>query len=235
MGRGDRSEWEIVGTSTWDQAYDRIAGTSGEESLGAKLRRRRWAMLMDRFPDLASMRVLDLGGTTQSWELAPVKPAHVTLLNMGLSEVETPDWMRQLAGDACDVPDPIRSEDWDLVFSNSVIEHVGGYAKRAEFAEQVRSLAPAYWVQTPNRYFPVEPHWLFPGFQFLPVAARRTVAQRWPLYRWRSDDRERALREVLEIELVSKTEMAHLFPDAELLPEKVVGLTKSWIAVRRSG
>lgn len=223
-----------MGQSTWDRAYDRLAGTSGEESMGAKLRRRRWSMVAEAFPDLAQMRVLDLGGTIESWGICPVRPAHVTLLNMGIPTGDTPDWMRQVDGDACNVPEPLASESWDLVFSNSVIEHVGGYAKRREFAEQVRSLAPAYWVQTPNRYFLVEPHWLFPGFQFLPVSARRVVAQRWPLYKWRSDDDERALREVLEIELVSKTEMAFLFPDAELVPEKVAGLTKSWIALRRS-
>lgn len=185
------------------------------------------------YPDLARMRVLDLGGTIESWGLCPVRPAHVTLLNVGVTPGETPDWMRQLDGDATDVPAPVRDESWDLVFSNSVIEHVGGHAKRRDFAEQVRSLAPAYWVQTPNRYFPIEPHWLFPGFQFLPVAARRTVAQHWPLYKWRSDDPDRALREVLDIELVSRTEMAMLFPDATLVPEKVAGLTKSWIAVRQ--
>ena len=218
---------------SWDRAYDRLAGTSGEDSLGAKLRRRRWDKVVEMYPDLARMRVLDLGGTIESWGLCPVRPAHVTLLNMGVAQGETPDWMRQLDGDATDVPAPIRHESWDLVFSNSVIEHVGGHAKRRAFAEQVRSLAPAYWVQTPNRYFPIEPHWLFPGFQFLPVAARRTVAQHWPLYKWRSDDPDRALREVLDIELVSRTEMAMLFPDATLVPEKVAGLTKSWIAVRR--
>lgn len=218
---------------SWDRAYDRLAGTSGEDSLGAKLRRRRWDKVVEMYPDLARMRVLDLGGTIESWGLCPVRPAHVTLLNMGVAQGETPDWMRQLDGDATDVPAPVRDESWDLVFSNSVIEHVGGHAKRRDFAEQVRSLAPAYWVQTPNRYFPIEPHWLFPGFQFLPVAARRTVAQHWPLYKWRSDDPDRALREVLDIELVSRTEMAMLFPDATLVPEKVAGLTKSWIAVRQ--
>ncbi len=37
------------------------------------------------------------------------------------------------------------------------------------------------WVQTPYRYFPIEPHWIFPGFQFLPLSARTEISRRWPL------------------------------------------------------
>ena len=55
---------------------------------------------------------------------------------------------------------------YDVVFSNSLLEHVGGHAQRAALAREVRSLAPRHWVQTPYRYFPLEPHWLFPGMQF---------------------------------------------------------------------
>lgn len=62
---------------------------------------------------------------------------------------------------------------FDLVYSNSVIEHVGGHARSCDFAGMVKTLARRHWgVQTPYRYFSIEPHWLFPGLQFLPQSAR---------------------------------------------------------------
>lgn len=59
-------------------------------------------------------------------------------------------------------PMRFRWQDFGLVYSNSLIEHLGGHARRAAFAEQVRSLAPRHWVQTPYRYSLIKPHWLVP-------------------------------------------------------------------------
>lgn len=219
----------------WDRAYDRLVDTSGAGSVGAHMRQRRWAMLVESFPSIADMHVLDLGGTVDSWKQCPTRPGHVTLVNDGSTPDDiaavTPDWIEQREGDACALPPDLRRRAWDLVYSNSVIEHVGGHARRRDFAAAVADLGPAHWVQTPYRYFPIEPHWLFPGFQFLPVGARTTVAMRWPLYKWRTDDREAALREVLDIDLVSRTEFELLFPRSEIVSERWMGLTKSLIAV----
>jgi hypothetical protein len=222
----------------WDRAYDRLVDTSGGDSVGARMRQERWAMLVESFPGIADMHVLDLGGTVDSWLQCPIRPAHVTLVNDGSTPGDvgtaSPDWIDQREGDACALPADLRARPWDLVYSNSVLEHVGGHARRQDFAAAVHDLGPAHWVQTPNRYFPIEPHWLFPGFQFLPVGARTTVAMHWPLYKWRKDDREEALREVLDIDLIGRTELEHLFPRSEIRAERWMGLTKSLIAVRGS-
>ena len=102
------------------------------------------------------------------------------------------------------------------------------------FAAAARRLAPRYWIQTPYRYFPVEPHWLFPGFAQLPVPARAWVTRRWPLgsYAGVAGDRRRSVDHALEIELLSRTEMGHYFPDADIRCERVAGIPKSLIAVR---
>ncbi|MEI6506629.1 MAG: methyltransferase type 11, partial [Planctomycetota bacterium] len=125
------------------------------------------------------------------------------------------------------------STDFDLVFSNSLIEHVGGHASRLELAEAVRDLAPRHWVQTPYRYFPLEPHWLFPGMQFMPAAARVQIAAHWPLSHTKPESVQAARRDVLWTELLSTTEMRDLFPESILLHERVAGLTKSLIAVKQ--
>lgn len=218
----------------------RIVGMEGD-SLSARARARRFAMLLARFPALEQMRVLDLGGEPRTWRAAPVRPREVVLLNLGWqtgrqqAELgEDASWMRVVAGDACDPPPALADEGFDLVFSNSVIEHVGGHARRRAFAAAVHALAPAHWVQTPNRFFPVEPHWVCPGFQFLPPAAQAQVMRRWPVgnYSARRWTREEALRLVLGTELLCTAQMRFYFPGSEILRERFAGLTKSLIAVR---
>jgi hypothetical protein len=152
-------------------------------------RRRRYATLAARFPGLANMKVLDLGGEYQEWADAPVRPRELVTLNVGWHAEMAADqarragvtWARSVAGDACDPPAELFEEHFDLVFSNSVIEHVGGHARRIGFANAVHAVADHHWIQTPNRWFPLEPHYLCPGLQWLPTGPRAGVARRWPV------------------------------------------------------
>lgn len=201
-------------------------------SLGGKRRARRAAWLSETFPGLADMTVLDIGGRVASWADAPVRPAHVHLVNLETPPTDLPDWAESDQADACDLPAAIRSRRYDLVFSNSVLEHVGGHEQRRRMAAVVRELAPRYWVQTPYRYFPIEPHWVAPGMQFLPVPARVLIARKWPLAYTPNKPWEQAMRQVLTTELVGRTELRYLFPDATIRSERIAGLTKSLIAIR---
>ena len=211
----------------------------GPSSISGQARARRWELLAQLFPQLPSYRVLDLGGTADSWLVAPVQPKAVTVLNLHDTELTVgregeplPDWITLATGDACDPPAEIRAGGFDLAFSNSLIEHVGGAARRAMLAGVVREAAPRYWVQTPYRYFPVEPHYLFPGFQFLPVAARARLARSWPGVHTRATSWSGGVGVALEVELMSATEMRFLFPEAAIRYERLAGLPKSLIAVR---
>jgi hypothetical protein len=205
-------------------------------SLGAGFRERRWALALERFPELADMSVIDLGGTVQAWERAPVLPAHVTVLNLTEPGESTNSAIVPVMGDACDAASVLaaagKRTQFDLVFSNSVLEHVGGHASRSRFAESARHLAPRHWIQTPYRYFPIEPHWLFPGMQFLPLFVRSRIAARWPLSHSHSPDLVEATSAALWTDLVSVTEMRHYFPESEIARERFLGLTKSVIAIR---
>lgn len=202
------------------------------DSYGARRRARRAAWLSQTFPELAEMTVLDLGGRVESWARVPVRPARVHVVNLEPLPVELPDWAEADHADACELPDAVLSRRYDLVFSNSVLEHVGGHERRRRMAEAIRALAPRYWVQTPYRYFPVEPHWVAPGMQFLPVPARVAVARTWPLAYTPGKSWELAMKQVLTTELIGRAEMRYLFPDAAIRAERLLGLTKSLIAVR---
>jgi hypothetical protein len=183
------------------------------------------------------MRVLDLGGWISSWTVAaPVAPAQVVILNIE-DPPESRAHVKVITGDACDPPAELRMERFDLVFSNSVIEHVGGHARRLQFVETVNHFSDCHWVQTPYRYFPLEPHWVFPGMQFLPLSARSTISARWPLGFARHmeplpEGKAAHVRLTAEIELLSRTEMEHYFPESSVIAERFVGLTKSLIALK---
>jgi hypothetical protein len=186
---------------------------------------------MHEFPDLDRMRVLDLGGTTLFWQRAPVRPRAVTVINL-CEPGEGLRWVTPIIGDACQASDLVNGEEFDLVFSNSVIEHVGGHSARTRFANEIRTLAPRYAIQTPYRYFPLEPHWLFPLMQFLPRNVRGWMAPRWPLghtYGW---DCAEAKNEEMSTELLNATDMRAYFPDARLKWERIAGVPKSLTAIR---
>jgi hypothetical protein len=203
-------------------------------SLGAKARMRRWEMFSNAFPTIEKLRVLDVGGTVEAWRRAPVKPRHVTVLNLFEPGESDDNSITPVTGDACNAADELAranvETNFDLVFSNSLIEHVGGHAARSRLAGQVHRLAEHHWVQTPYRYFPLEPHWLFPGMQFMPTAARVQIARYWPLLR--AANAENAIHMVLWTELIGVTEMRDYFPNSTILHERVLGMTKSLIAVK---
>lgn len=208
----------------------KLTDSTDDTSLSARARRKRFAELLRRFPTLADMTVLDLGGTPGFWAGAPVRPRHVTIVNLddmggGSQGIDV------VQADACDLPAEATGRSYDLTFSNSLIEHVGGHQRRLQFAKQVRAAAPHYWVQTPYRYFPLEPHWVFPGQQFLPAPARAYISRTWKAGHIRSDVSS-AVADVLWVELLGVTELRHYFPEADIYRERFGGLTKSITAVR---
>ncbi|NYD34552.1 class I SAM-dependent methyltransferase [Actinomycetospora corticicola] len=172
------------------------------------------------------MSVLDLGGTIEYWESAPVKPNDLTIVNL------LPARDGQMQGDACDPPSAVLNRRFDLIVSNSVLEHVGGHYRRQQLAEVVRNNGDRHWVQTPYRYFPVEPHWLFPGLQFLPFAARVKVTQNWPMGHMQERDEYGAVELVHEVELVSRRQMSSYFPESTVWFERFAGLPKSLVAFK---
>ncbi|MGU3293300.1 class I SAM-dependent methyltransferase [Williamsia sp. M5A3_1d] len=214
-----------------DRLSSRLVDANNPRSLSYRARKRRWLKFAETFPDVADMRVLDLGGTPDFWRNAPSRPGHLTLVNMvpataGAGEVV-------VLGDACDPPSAVLSERYDLVVSNSLIEHVGGHSRRQELSDVIRSVGDSYWVQTPYRYFPIEPHWMFPGLQFLPFEARVRVTQQWKIGNMQTADRQTAIDNVAEVELLGITQMRDYFPDGDIWAERAAGLIKSMVSIRR--
>ncbi|MCX8996228.1 class I SAM-dependent methyltransferase [Rhizobiaceae bacterium BDR2-2] len=171
-----------------------------------------------------SVTVLDLGGQPMIWE--PVDPSlDITILNLpGIAQAapHSHHTIRYVEGDACNVTG-YEDQSFDIVFSNSVIEHVGDERFRAAFAREVQRLGKSYWVQTPCKYFPIEPHNGMPFWWFYPASLRRFIVERWrrKLPAW---------TEMIDgTDIVSRKELERLFPEARVIVERFMGLPKSYI------
>lgn len=149
------------------------------------------------------------------------------LLNVSMINVSHTN-IRSVIGDARTMPQ-FEDKEFDIVFSNSVIEHVGDYGQQRQMADEIRRIGKRYFVQTPNRYFPIEPHFLFPFFQFLPLLMKVFLLTHFNL-RWfkKTTDKDKAEEVAKSITLLSRREFMSLFPDAKIHKEKFFGLTKSF-------
>jgi len=141
-------------------------------------------------------------------------------------------------------PLPFADGEFDYVLSISVIEHVTLPKKeclsklpQAEwrrrslesqrwFADETRRVGKRYFVQTPNRNFPIESHMWLPFVNWfthnmtvdlLKVSERIWIKKTGGYTDWN---------------LLTTSDMHSLFPDARIRGERLLGITKSLIAVR---
>lgn len=175
-------------------------------------------------------RVLDVGGSFFNWRHSPVIP-RLTVLNLDARHADCPSNVTWIQGDALTMHfDP---GAFDVVFCNSVIEHVGNSDAQQRFANGIRRIGAPYWVQTPNRHFPVEPHFLGLGVQYLPRGVAIPYVKHLTVWGRRTREEHDRIPAMLdEIRLLTAGELRALFPDAALIRERSAGLTKSLIAVR---
>jgi hypothetical protein len=124
-----------------------------------------------------------------------------------------------------------KDNEFDIVFSNSVIEHLFTKDNQRKMANEARRVGKNYYIQTPNYYFPIEPHWLFPLFQYFPRSVKISLSQVIPWGR-HAVSKKQAEDFVNEVRLLTVKEMKELFPDGKLYREILAGLTKSIIMYR---
>ena len=197
-------------------------------------RSRRMRFFTERMEKVARpVEILDVGGREDFWvslDLANMEGVTFTLMNLEIFEPRLPN-MKYITGNACKMPQ-YADKSWEVVFSNSVIEHVGTFEDQCAMAREIMRVSKRYFIQTPNRYFPIEPHALFPLFQFLPISLRiwlvtnKRIGPLGPTH-----DRAKAEAWVREMRLMTAAELRKAFPGATILHEKYKGLTKSFMVV----
>lgn len=210
-----------------------LADNGSGSSLATRMRRARFSLFLSLLQSVRGhLEILDIGGTQAFWSLmmgGDPGDARVTLLNIEDQPVVS-DKFASAVGDARSMP-RFGTKSFDVVFSNSVIEHVGSYSDQRRMANEVMRVGRRYFVQTPNKRFPLEPHFLFPWFQYLPSRLRAQMVHRFDVgWYKRIPDLEAARAEVDSIRLLTRGEFSALFPGASIHVERLGGLAKSFVA-----
>jgi hypothetical protein len=194
---------------------------------------RRIKYAYSRLPWTAESRILDIGGDTFFWNLAArlgLPAPRVTIVNLYSCPGAVPSNVNWIVADGTKLPFPDRS--FDIAFSNSVIEHLGSWAAQEKMAAEIARVADHYFVQTPNKWFPIEPHYLTPFIHWLPPATRVRLTRNFTLWGWITrPSPEYCQLKVDEIQLLSRDEMRELFPKAHIVLERFCGIPKSILAL----
>jgi SAM-dependent methyltransferase len=145
-------------------------------------------------------------------------------------------------------PLPFDDGAFDIVLSNSVIEHVtlpkarcsvaarvdesewkrAARSSQRRFAAEIRRVGRGYFVQTPHRHFPLDAHVQLPFVQYL------SHDDACRLVRWTDRFWIKSCLGIVDWELFTPAELAALFPDGAIHVERLLGLPKSIVAWKRA-
>lgn len=219
--------------------------------ISARARARRAEFFRQRFVLDETTRILDLGAERGANIHVVLRGTGVRPANVYIADLEGRDVAEGsrlygyvavplVEGQSLPFPDKF----FDIVFCSSVIEHVTvpkcrmwrewsgrrfreeSLARQAEFAAEIRRVGRQYFVQTPYRNFPIEPHSWLPFLAWLPRWAQVAVL-RLTRFAW-------VTRPDPDFHLLDRGEFAGLFSEAQIVEEKFCGLTKSLMALKTS-
>lgn len=197
-------------------------------------RKKRFAQFVSRIQPQPHERVLDIGGYPSTWEGQQHLVAEIHIANVHeITPPADPGNVHLQIADGCALP--FADHSFDIVFSNSVIEHVGDFERQQAFAREVSRVGGRLWVQTPAREFWIEPHFMTPFIHWLPPGWQHRLARNFTVWGWLTRPDARQVADFInDIRLLTHADMVRLFPGCAILREKVcLGLfTKSYIAVR---
>jgi hypothetical protein len=199
------------------------------EKISDFFRKKRMSNFIDLLRVSQKDKILDVGGLPDYWHRVGLAK-NVTLLN--INESHKSNSIKTIKGDARNMK-MYFNKSIDIVFSNSVIEHVGNFSDQKLMAKEILRIGKKYWIQTPNKHFPIELHFCFPFLQYLPRNFQELIVQYWPF----SFSKKLGLdpiNELKNLRLITYSEMKILFPDSIIIKEKFMGFTKSLIAYNNS-
>lgn len=203
-----------------------------------QFRQKRFELLKNGIEKLIQkdhFKILDIGGDIQYWKnIGWQHPAcKIHLLNLYESKVPENEIQQFSSSIGNGLSLEYKKGDVDLIFSNSVIEHVGSYANQQIFAGEVRRVSDKYIVQTPSIWFPLEPHSLIPLFQFLPHPIRALLIMTFNInYFPKAKTYKEAIKVSHSTLMFTHKRFKQLFPEAEIQVERFLGIPKSYTAIK---
>lgn len=141
--------------------------------LHSKLRQEKVQLFFDTFRPNRTDSLLDVGGSPGIGD--EFSALHSYFDDVSLLNIRKVDHPKAILGDACEIPLADKSIDW--VFSNALIEHVGNHSRQQRMADEVRRVSrKGYFIATPNRLFPIDPHTYIPFLHLMPEPVIDKVA-----------------------------------------------------------
>ncbi|MDP3876885.1 MAG: methyltransferase domain-containing protein [Methylobacter sp.] len=220
-----------------------LSNYDNQKSVGSKLRAKRIVPLLEMmeavFNENGSVSIIDIGGTEKYWGIIPKQyideyNVNITIVNLpGTAMSEDHEPFKFIEADGCDLSE-FPDESFHIAHSNSVVEHVGDWVRMVQFTKEISRISKKYFVQTPNYWFPVEPHCMTPFFHWLPKPTRLWLVSHFQLGHWsKATSIDEAVRIVEGARLLNKKMFQGLFLDANLLTENLFFMPKSFIAIRK--
>ncbi|MCI0617392.1 class I SAM-dependent methyltransferase [bacterium] len=196
-------------------------------------------MIETIFREHGSVSIIDLGGTERYWGIVPrqfldERNVNITIVNLpGNVKSKDHGLFRFVEADACHLSD-FADKSFQLAHSNSVLEHVGDWRRMVQFANELSRVSQGYFVQTPNYWFPIEPHCMTPFFHWLPKPIRIWLVLHLQLGNWsKAASVDEAVQIVESARLLNRKMFQALFKDSHVRTERIFWLPKSLIAVKK--
>jgi Methyltransferase domain len=173
------------------------------------------------------LTLLDVGGTVGFWREHMMAGVQITVLNV--FEQASTNQINVLVGDGCDLS-AFGRYSYDVVFSNSALAFVGSWQRQRALAREIRRVGQRYFVQTPNQNFFVDWRTLVPFFHWLEPTRQAWFLERMRVGRYRKMSKAEAYGLATRVRDLTQSEMHTLFPEATIVAERLIGMTKSFVA-----
>lgn len=190
------------------------------------------------FPLTGRETILDLGGELgeQVQMLIDTHPdkRNITVVNIDQQHLERikaryPEINVALA-DACELP--YADNQFDIVYSNAVIEHVGVLEDQERMAREVMRVGKGWFVTTPNRWYPFEFHLRMPLIHWLPRSLTARAARLWS---FNHVARHYQSGLTPDFRLLSVRQMRQLFPGSKIIAQRITFWPETIVVVGKEG
>ncbi|MGB3300040.1 MAG: methyltransferase domain-containing protein [Phormidesmis sp.] len=188
----------------------------------------KFLKIIDPQPD---EKILDIGGTVFNWKLINCKN-EITLLNLTVPKVvdKVPSNVSFVIGDGTHLK--YSDKEYDICFSNSVIEHVGSFENQRMFAQEICRVGKRIWLQTPAKSFFFEPHYITPFLHWLPKPCQKKLLRNFSIWGLITRPTQQYIDDFVEqTRLLTYKELKGIFPSSTIMKERFLFMTKSYLII----
>ncbi|MBT8379452.1 MAG: class I SAM-dependent methyltransferase [Ignavibacteria bacterium] len=211
----------------------KYASTDNFNSFSSNFRKRRFLLFLDFLKNInvENPKIIDIGGTCNYWDLMnkhhqkEIKPV---VVNISEEQLKNENCFG-IRGDGKSLSF-IKDKSCDVVYSNSMIEHLSSLDAQIEMVKNIQRVATFCFVQTPAFISPLEPHFLFPFFHWLPRKVRIKLVSNFSLGWFEKCQNQLEAEKLIDsIRIMKKKELKLIFENAKIITERYFFIPKSYL------